>query len=285
VVFVELPAVTRPSNEGSDVMNYRAFLSCLFLFAFATVSAAQEPKGRIDLGTPFSMFAFGRITFVEGGSGCPEERGTLRISGGTPALMWGPSNKHRGLVRRVDDKTSRYHVETRACWLDVAVRKEVLRDGSWTSVLVAGTQPPIVPLEERREVPRQGNTPQQPLPALEGLLDRLGAGAGEQRPIADPNVGGYAFRWPFDFADDPPMCFEALGDYEIGPTGVLFSFVTALPGDLNRFVIERTDLDTNHGRLYFTRGDCRFEFTVSQSVLRNGEWISVPLAMAAPPKQ
>jgi len=67
------------------------------------------------------------------------------------------------------------------------------------------------------------------------------------------------------------------GDSHIESSGIRFSFLTALPGDLNRFVIEREDPDANRGRLYFMRGDCRFELTVSQSVLRDGQWVLVPL--------
>jgi hypothetical protein len=63
-----------------------------------------------------------------------------------------------------------------------------------------------------------------------------------------------------------------MGDSHIESSGIRFSFLTALPGDLNRFVIEREDPDANRGRLYFMRGDCRFELTVSQSVLRDGWW-------------
>jgi hypothetical protein len=32
------------------------------------------------------------------------------------------------------------------------------------------------------------------------------------------------------------------------------------------------------------RGDCRFELTVSQSVLRDGHWVSLPLAPNPLPK-
>jgi hypothetical protein len=88
----------------------------------------------------------------------------------------------------------------------------------------------------------------------------------------------------FPFDDKPQTCFEAAGDYQIERTGIIFSFLTGLPGDLNRFVIERTDLDANRSRLYFMRGDCRFELTVSQSVLRDGQWLDLPLAPAASPK-
>jgi hypothetical protein len=58
----------------------------------------------------------------------------------------------------------------------------------------------------------------------------------------------------------------------------VFAFLTPLPGDLNRFVIERVDPDRDHGRLYFTRGDCRWEITIGKAVLREGEWVALPLA-------
>ena len=74
------------------------------------------------------------------------------------------------------------------------------------------------------------------------------------------------------------VSWEAAGDHQIGRTGITFSFLTGFPGNLNRFVIERADLDANRSRLYFMRGDCRFELTVSQSVLRDGQWVLLPLA-------
>jgi hypothetical protein len=63
---------------------------------------------------------------------------------------------------------------------------------------------------------------------------------------------------------------------------MLFSFLTPLPGELNRFVVERADPDANRSRLYFTRGDCRFELAITQSILRDSEWISLPLAPMPP---
>jgi hypothetical protein len=95
------------------------------------------------------------------------------------------------------------------------------------------------------------------------------------------SVGTVSKNFPFD--DAPQTCFEAVGDYEIGRTGIIFSFLTGFPGYLNRFVIERADLDANRSRLYFIRGG-RFELTVSQSVLRDGQWVSLPLAPSPLPK-
>jgi hypothetical protein len=89
---------------------------------------------------------------------------------------------------------------------------------------------------------------------------------------------------PFAFEDRPQACFEAIGDFRIERTGVMFSFMTGLPGDLNRFAIERADPDPNRARIFFTRGDCRFELTISQSVLQDSGRLAVPLAPIAATK-
>jgi hypothetical protein len=117
------------------------------------------------------------------------------------------------------------------------------------------------------------------------MIDRWAAAAKEIRAWGSGS-GGVAgsMRLPFAFDDRPQTCFEALGDVHIERSGIRFSFVTALPGDLNRFVIERTDLDATRRRLYFTRGDCRFELTIGRSISRDGQWISVPLAPIPPLK-
>jgi hypothetical protein len=145
---------------------------------------------------------------------------------------------------------------------------------------------PSVPLEEGRELQRQyreslfahltGKDPNTP----EGRewADRLSAAAKALvRAVGGLSLVGYA-KWAFVFEDKPDACFEAVGDYRIERTGVTFSFMTDLPGDLNRFTIERSDPDLNGGRIFFTRGDCRFELTIGQSVLQNDEWLAVPLA-------
>jgi hypothetical protein len=98
-----------------------------------------------------------------------------------------------------------------------------------------------------------------------------------------PFLGGVAI-FSLGFDDRPQACFEALGDYRIEQSGVMFSFVAGLPGDLNRFTIERSDPDPNHGRIFFTRGDCRFELTINQSILQDGGWLAVPLAPIATTK-
>jgi hypothetical protein len=89
----------------------------------------------------------------------------------------------------------------------------------------------------------------------------------------------------------PPSCFTARSYYRVDRTSVTFSFLA--PEDVaispppvsgvNQFLIETLPLDDSRSRLYFTRGECRWELTVSQFVSRNGQWIAVPLARVSPP--
>jgi hypothetical protein len=291
-------------------MNHRTIVLGGLLSVLVTASEAQEPDGRINLdvvsNSPMSTIVVAAVSFGEASSQCPEDRGTLRISRGT--LAWIRSSARprfkfisvpisstieegsRATMRPTDDETLRYRIETSGCQIDIAVREQVHRDGSWVSLLVPKQERPSLPPEERRELQRQFienlRTPKESTPSSRDWLDRWNALTEEMRAWSSPslpNPTGTAY-WPFSFEDKPQTCFEAVGDFHIERSGIRFAFLTPLPGDLNRFVIERTDLDANRRRLYFTRGDCRFELTLSQSVLRSGEWISVPLAPIPPSK-
>jgi hypothetical protein len=166
--------------------------------------------------------------------------------------------------------------------MNIAVRQQVRRDGSWTSLLVPRGQRPSVPLEERREIERQFSEnvlePRERTQAEKESVERMRAALKVWHTAGSLNLSVGTVSKSYLFDDEPQTCFEAAGDYQIERTGIIFSFLTGFPGDLNRFVIERTDLDANRSRLYFMRGDCRFELTVSQSVLRDGQWVSLPLA-------
>src|SRR5437016_13879031 len=90
------------------------------------------------------------------------------------------------------------------------------------------------------------------------------------------SLQGYGVLSSGALFDDPPAtCLEALGDYLIEQQNVAFLFAIGLPGDLNRFTIERTDIDDAHSRLHLVRGDCRFELTIGKSIRRDGEWRAV----------
>jgi hypothetical protein len=282
-------------------MTQRAILFCCFLCLSVTVSAAQEPNRSIDLdvmsNSPISSIVVARVSFAETDNQCPEDRGQLRISRGTLAVIrplpttsdWPRPTSDWHLTTPVtDDETWQYRLETSACQMDIAVRQQVRREGSWEPLLVPKQQRPSVPEEERRELQRQFienlRTPKEPSPSIREMVDRQTAATKERLAWGNSGFAPH-MRMAFGFEDGPQMCFEALGDFRVERSGVRFSFLTPLPGDLNRFVMESTNLDADRGRLYFMRGDCRFELTISQSVLRNGEWISAPLAMTAPPKQ
>lgn len=279
-------------------MKHLAIVFSGLLSVFVTASAAQEPKSRIDLDVVSNSIIGGivvaRDSFSETDSQCPEDRGTLRISG---TLEWIRSsedyprpiisNGHATMQPSTDD-TQQYRIETADCRMDIAIREQIRRDRSW-ELLVVPKQPnaSLSPEESRRELQRQlelraKNNPRLP----EDWLDRLRAAATEMSAWSSSSgtVGG-TVQQSFVFEEAPQTCFEAVGDFHIDRSGIRFAFLTHLPGDLNRFAIERTDLDMNRGRLYFTRGECRFELTVSQSVFRDGEWISVPLAPAPAPKE
>jgi hypothetical protein len=278
-------------------MNHCTILSGAFLSAFVTASAAQEPSSRIDLAvvsdSPFRRFVVVDVPFAQDDSRCPEDRGTLLISEGMLALMRPipqeprPTSGWSATIQPTDDETQQYRIQTSACNMYISVRQLIRHEGSWEPLLVPRQQPPSLSLDERRELQRQFTenlrTPKEPTPSRRERIDRFEAASKEIRAWGN---GSSAFAGsvhsPFAFDDGPQTCFEALGDYHIQRSGIRFSFVTGLPGDLNRFVIERTDLDAIRRRLYFTRGDCRFELTISRSVSRDGQWLSVPLAPIPP---
>jgi hypothetical protein len=68
--------------------------------------------------------------------------------------------------------------------------------------------------------------------------------------------------------------------YEIGRQGAFFTFLRGLPGGLNRFVIERNDVNSYEGRVYFEQDACRFQITLSGSRKSGPEW--APLLIENP---
>jgi hypothetical protein len=70
---------------------------------------------------------------------------------------------------------------------------------------------------------------------------------------------------------------DVFGDNQITKNSFAMAFFAPLPGDLNKFVMEGSDLDDTHARIYLTKDDCRFEFTISQSAMRDRQWTALPL--------
>jgi hypothetical protein len=199
----------------------------------------------------------------------------------------------RSTMSPIDDETFQHRVTLPDCRMDVAIRHQVSRDGAWTSQLIGREQRPSVPVEERRTLERQRlDLERQERDNLRASLARaLGEAHAKQMMEVRP---GYhqeldTKRQAFFFDGAPPKCFRAGGFYRVERAAIVFSFqITQLPDflagrtsvldDLNRFVIELSDLDENRSRLHFSRGNCRWELTISQSVLQNGEWHALPLA-------
>jgi hypothetical protein len=73
-------------------------------------------------------------------------------------------------------------------------------------------------------------------------------------------------------------CFDAVGTFQIDQSGVTLLFPAGLAGELNRFFIERVDVDADHSTLYLSRGSCRVGFTISASTFREGSWAPLPIA-------
>jgi hypothetical protein len=68
-------------------------------------------------------------------------------------------------------------------------------------------------------------------------------------------VGRFAdsSSWGAGFDIGTENCFEGFGEYQIDGSGFRIMFFTPLPAELNRFAIDRTDLDANRGLLTFWR--------------------------------
>jgi hypothetical protein len=280
-------------------MISRTLLFCSFLPLLATAAVAQQPNGSIDLDVAAGelKIVVAGLSFLQSDVSCAEDKrgGVLRIHNGTLFLISyslpTDTPPFLGWSRRapVDDETDPTWIGTQSCRLDMTIRQQVRRDASWVSLLVPRESRPSTPSEERQELHRQLlenlHKPRELSPAEKDGVDRFQAAFDAQRAMGGLGVESGTTVFPIVFDDRPQTCFEAWGDYRIVPNGILFSFMPGLAGELNRFLMERTDLDSTHSRLTFTRGDCRFELTISQSVRLNGEWIAVPLAPNAQQKQ
>jgi hypothetical protein len=276
-------------------MYSRLVVSFCLGLNFASAALAQQPRNRIDLsvseGTPLaegvaSPAAISGIAFRPADAVWPEEHGTVEIRSGQmflsrlnsknqakPSKL--PGNDPAGLLHNkpLDDETYQYEIGNEECRLLLHVRLQTQRDGGWQPAILPYWSRPSVPKEERSALMR-------------GMLDFMkerresGKSEAQSQPPQPPRVQllgdvsalgeAFFFEGPSNatFAD----CFQAVGTYEVSQEGVFFTFLRALPGNLNRFAIERNDINSYQGRLYFVHGGCRFQFTASGSRKYNSEW-------------
>ena len=173
-----------------------------------------------------------------------------------------------------NDFTFRRRIEAESCRIDIDIGEQQQRNGEWVS-LVAPLAAAILDESAR---PRKEDLPVARPPSEEEALDRdfdASANAGSLRQgltgTIKSNVG-------FLGAKD---CFDAIGIFQIDRSGVTLLFPAGLQGELNRFFIERVDVDADHSTLYLSGGACRVGFTISAAISREGAWVPLPEAGAA----
>lgn len=272
---------------------------CLAL-NFVSVASAQQSRNRIDLdvgeAAPLpqgvgSPSAISGIAFRPADVACPEEHGAIEIRSGQIYLSrinsqnrarssTLPGNGIGGVfhAKPLDDETYQYEIGNEQCRLVLHVRLQTQRNGEWQPALLPYWSRPSVSNEERSAHARELRN------LFEGRRER-GKAEPQSRPplppssqmLGDANGTGEAF-----FFEEPSEarladCFQAVGSYEIGQDGVFFTFLRALPGNLNRFAIERNDINSYQGRLYFVQGGCRVQITTSGSWKYNSEWAPLKL--------
>jgi hypothetical protein len=262
-------------------------VGCL-LPALMSNAGAQQPSGRIDLDAVAAASAMvtARVVFTKSEAACPEDEAILRISGGLLRQHQRIPRKARfqrvETYRPVDDETYRHRIATKDCRLDIVVRQQVYReDDAWVSLLVPRISRPSLSLDERQRLQRElVDRLRSPPTASDARISSALKARGTTGSLAQG--GGGIFSAGAKFEDAPVTCVEAIGNYAVDQDGITFFFATGLPGNLNRFVIERTDIDDDHSRLYLTGADCRFEITVGADVLHNDTWVARSIAPVTP---
>lgn len=277
-------------------MTFRILFAAI-LATLCKPAFAEDVSGRIDLdvAAPLAPVVSVGVDFTTTNVVCPEDVGILRISAAgirqhRPLRLVRPASPGPtttifkfagGWTRPIDDETYLLRITLPDCRFDIAIRQQILRDGAWISLLVPERLRPSFSAEERKELQRQfmerakvlakSRSPEASARfkvAREAIrsLGALAQGSGGLASI------GAAFE------EAPPTCFEAVADYLIDQHGIAFIFATGLPGGINRFVIERTDIDDDRSQFHFTHGDCRFELTIAKAVRHDGRWLAVPVA-------
>jgi hypothetical protein len=255
-------------------------------------SRAEEASTRIDLSARNRLQSFYGIVFRFVGSNpdCPADRRTLVVSNGALkvfSLRFPPLERpiFRSSIKAdpVDDTTYRYRFAKAACRMDIDIRDQVRVGDQWKSLLVRQDRRPSLPADERGEAARK---------RIADLLKRAEAEAKENLMSGEDVVGTLPATRPrrwigatsslgFPFDEAPQGCMDVLGEYRIASNSFAMAFFAPFPGELNKFVLEGSDLDDSHARIYLTKGDCRFEFTMSLSVVHDGQWTALPLRSAA----
>ena len=269
-------------------MYFRIIIAFVLFVVSVGNCAAEQPSVRIDLAAPRPVDSFVAIPFVfeDSNLDCPEDRRTLTVSKGVLKIFYlflprfeEPIFPTKEKFDPIDDSTYRLQLLRPNCRMDIDIRQQVRSDDGWKSLLVMEERRPSLSEEARQEAVNR---------RLEPFRKRLAeAPKGKPMSIDDTNEslrakgpkrwGWGSSSWPLPFDEAPNPCMDVFGEYRITRNGFTVAFFTPLAGDLNKFLMEGSDLDLTHARIYLTKDDCRFEFTISQSVLSDGQWTALPL--------
>jgi hypothetical protein len=252
----------------------------------AGLCRAEQPSVRIDLTTPRLVGSFAAIPFVfeDSNLDCPEDRTAIAVTNGvfhSHHLSLPPFEQPMSQTKYgsdpIDDSTYRLQIIRPNCRVEIDIRQQVRVDGEWKSLLVIKERRPSLSSEAQEAVrERLKDMPAPKLATTETLADinKMLRGKGPKR------WGAVTLRLGFPFDEAPKFCMDVFGEYQIANNRFAMSFFAPLPGELNKFVLEGSDLDPSHARIVLTKDDCRFVFTISQSIMHGGQWIALPLRSA-----
>lgn len=211
----------------------------------------------------------------------PRETGLFRIRPDgaltdIAAVMAGPSPGFAvDPTAGPDDFTYRRRMEADTCRIDLDIGQQQRVNGEWVPLVYPLAKGPGV----NERTPSHETAPIVRSPAERAEIDRDEQASAHAGNLRQGLSSTFKTTVGFEGSKD---CFEAVWIFQVEQHGVTFLFPAGLKAELNRFFIERVDVDADHSTLYLSRGSCRFGFTISASVSRDGSWVPLPIA---PPRQ
>jgi hypothetical protein len=265
-------------------LSARDAIAVLLAIALSPAALAQKSSGHMELddmstaGGP--RLAIARVVISKTDTVCPQQAGMIRIDaqGGVRDVVIAlalPGSRDWTIettAADADDFSFRRRIATDSCRIDIDVSKQQRRNGEWVPLSKQPSERPSDDLAPKINDSAAGSL-------AENVFDRYNRARASAGSLRQGLLGILRNSlWRGELQD----CFEAVGTYLIDQGGVTLLFPTDLGGELNRFFIERVDVDAEHSTLYLSRGSCRVGFTISASILRDGVWIPLPIAPPRP---
>jgi hypothetical protein len=260
-------------------LSARDVIAVLLAIALSPAALAQKSSGHMELddmstaGGP--RLAIARVVISKTDTVCPQQAGMIRIDaqGGVRDVVIAlalPGSRDWTIettAADADDFSFRRRLATDSCRIDIDVSKQQQRNREWVPLSKQPSERPNDDLAPKINDSAAGSS-------AENVFDRYNRARASAGSLRQGVLGILRNSlWRGELQD----CFEAVGTYLIDQGGVTLLFPTDLGGELNRFFIERVDVDAEHSTLYLSRGSCRVGFTVSASTLREGSWVPLPL--------